>query len=253
MAKLLIFYLWVLKKNNLASEIWVVNYLADFISLFFPRLCAACNTALLRHEEILCTLCLHQLPKTNFHTQENNTLSQIFWGRVPIEHAAAWCFFHKGSKIQHLIHLMKYNEKQEIGQYLGTIYGRELMLSPFFHDVDVIIPVPLHPKRKRKRGYNQSEWIAKGLSETMKIPVDSKTLIRTTASESQTKKSRFRRWENVKEIFSVTNFTLLQNKHILLVDDVLTTGATIESCATELLKIKGVKISVAALACSVKS
>jgi ComF family protein len=209
--------------------------------------------ALLRHEDILCTICFHQLPKTNFHLQENNPVYRIFWGRVTVEHAAAWCYFQKGGKVQHLIHLMKYNGKKEIGQYLGLIYGRELMLSPLYQNVDVIIPVPLHPKKKRKRGYNQSELIAKGLSETMKIPVDTKTLIRTTASDSQTKKSRYRRWENVKEIFCVTNFTLLQNKHILLVDDVLTTGATIDSCATELLKIYGVKISVVALACPVRN
>jgi ComF family protein len=243
----------VLKKNNLALENWTMNYVSDFLSLFFPRLCATCDAALLRHEEMLCTICLHQLPKTNFHLQNDNPVSRIFWGRVPVEHAAAWCYFQKGSKIQHLIHLLKYNGKKEIGQYLGSIYGQELILSPFYHNIEIIIPVPLHPKRKRKRGYNQSEWIAKGLSETMKIPVDTKTLIRSTASDSQTKKSRFRRWENVKEIFSITNATLLQDKHILLVDDVLTTGATIESCTNELLKINGVKISVVALACPLRN
>jgi ComF family protein len=252
LAKLLIFYLWVLKKNNLALENWNMNYLTDFVALFFPRLCATCNNALLQHEEILCTLCLHQLPKTNFHTEENNAVSQIFWGRVPIEHTAAWCYFLKGGKMQHLIHLLKYNGRKEIGQCLGKIYGRDLMNTKFYQVVEVIVPVPLHPKRKRKRGYNQSEWIALGLSESMKIPVDTKTLIRATASESQTKKSRFSRWENVKEIFVVRDFKSLENKHILLVDDVLTTGATMESCATELLKIRGVKISVVALACSAK-
>ena len=185
--------------------------------------------------------------------EENNAVTRIFWGRVPVEHAAAWCYFHKGGKIQHLIHLLKYYGRREIGLYFGSIYGRELMHSPFYKNVEIIIPIPLHPKRKRKRGYNQSECIAKGLSEIMKIPVDTKTLIRATASDSQTKKTRFKRWENVKEIFSITNFIHLQNKHILLVDDVLTTGATIESCAIELLKIKGVKISVVALACSVKN
>ena len=138
------------------------------------------------------------------------------------------------------------------GQYLGKIYGRDLMNTKFYQGVEVIVPVPLHPKRKRKRGYNQSEWIALGLSESMKIPLDTKTLIRATASESQTKKSRFMRWENVKEIFVVRDLKSLENKHILLVDDVLTTGATMESCAAELLKIRGVKISVVALACSAK-
>jgi ComF family protein len=147
---------------------------------------------------------------------------------------------------------MKYNGKKEIGHFLGKIYGKDLVNSPFFHDVEVIVPVPLHKKRKWKRGYNQSEYIAMGLSESMRIPLDTKSLIRETASETQTKKSRFRRWENVKEIFAVRDFSSLQNKHILLVDDVITTGATIEACARELLKIQGVKISVVGLACSAK-
>jgi len=229
-----------------------MSYFSDFASLFFPRLCETCHNALLRHEEIVCTLCLHQIPRTGFHNEDHNVVSQIFWGRVAIEHVAAWSFFLKGGKVQHLIHLMKYNGKKEIGHFLGKIYGKDLVNSPFFHDVEVIVPVPLHKKRKWKRGYNQSEYIAMGLSESMRIPLDTKSLIRETASETQTKKSRFRRWENVKEIFAVRDFSSLQNKHILLVDDVITTGATIEACARELLKIQGVKISVVGLACSAK-
>jgi ComF family protein len=229
-----------------------MNYLSDFASLFFPRLCETCHNALLRHEEILCTLCLHQIPRTGFHNEENNTVSQIFWGRVPVAHVAAWSFFLKGGKVQHLIHQLKYNGKKEIGHFLGKVYGNDLLQSPFFKDVEIIVPVPLHKKRKRKRGFNQSECIAAGLSETMGIPIDTKSLIRASASETQTKKSRFRRWENVKEIFAVNDFRSLENKHILLVDDVITTGATIEACARELLKIQGVKISVVGLACSAK-
>jgi ComF family protein len=229
-----------------------MNYLNDFVGLFFPRLCETCRNALLRHEEIICTFCLHQIPQTGFHKEEHNTLSQIFWGRVPIEHVAAWSFFLKGGKVQHLIHQMKYNGKKEIGHFLGKIYGRDLILSPFYHDVEVIIPVPLHKKRKRRRGYNQSECIAAGLSESMGIPIDNKSLFRATASETQTKKSRFKRWENVKEIFVLNDSEYLENKHILLVDDVITTGATIEACAIELLKIHGVKISMVGLACSAK-
>jgi len=161
-------------------------------------------------------------------------------------------FFAKGGKVQHLLHLLKYKGKKEIGEYIGKIYGEDLKKSLFYSDIDVIIPVPLHPRRKRKRGYNQSEIFAKGLSESLVKPYDTRTLIRTYASETQTKKSRFRRWENVKEIFDLKDHQHLINKHILLVDDVVTTGATLEACASMLLKIPGVKVSIATIACAIR-
>jgi ComF family protein len=159
-------------------------------------------------------------------------------------------FFAKGGKVQHLMHQLKYKGKKEIGVYLGTLLGNELKMSPFYADVGVIIPVPLHPKRKRKRGYNQSEMIARGLAQSLDRPYDIHTIVRTYASETQTKKSRFRRWENVKEIFDLKDYQHLINRHVLLVDDVVTTGATLEACATMLLQIPGIKISVATLACA---
>ncbi len=229
-----------------------MTYLSDFFALFFPRLCPACHNALLKHEEVLCTLCLFQLPKTGFHLLPDNPLCTMFWGRVPLAHVAACCFFRKGGRVQRLIHLLKYHGRQDIGHYMGRMYGQQLRLSGFYDHTEVIVPVPLHPKKKRKRGYNQSECIACGLAESLQIPIDCKTLIRTTASESQTRKSRYGRWENVKEIFAVSDLKALEHKHILLVDDVLTTGSTIEACAAELLKIKGVKISVATLACVIR-
>jgi ComF family protein len=229
-----------------------MSWFSDFLSLFFPRLCAACDAALLRHEEVLCTLCLHQLPLTGFHHQDDNAVSRIFWGRVNMAHAATWCYFQKGGKVQHIIHQMKYKGRKEIGVYLGRMYGRDLMDSVLYREVEVIVPVPLHRCKQRKRGYNQSEYIARGLAESMKLPLDSKSLVRVTHSESQTKKSRLKRWENVKEIFVVKDAKTLENKHILLVDDVLTTGATIEACARELLKIPGVRVSVVALASPIR-
>ena len=150
------------------------------------------------------------------------------------------------------MHQLKYKGKKEIGVYIGKLYGEDLKKSPFYSNIDVIIPVPLHPKRKRRRGYNQSEMFARGLAEVFAKPYDIKTLVRTFASETQTKKSRFRRWENVKEIFALKNYQHLINKHILLVDDVVTTGATLEACAAMLLNIPGVKVSIATIACAIK-
>lgn len=222
----------------------------DFVCLIYPRICDACNASLLQHEEILCTVCQQQLPKTNYHLDDDNPLAKNFWGKVPIAHVAALYHFKKGGNVQHLIHQFKYKGITEIGTYLGESYGKDLLQSAFIKDVDVVIPVPLHKRKKRKRGFNQSEIFAKGLSKAMQIPCDTKTLVRTTASKTQTKKSRFKRWENVKEIFAITDTVSLKGKHILLVDDVITTGATIEACVNQLLTISDVKISVAALACT---
>ncbi len=161
-------------------------------------------------------------------------------------------YFAKGGKVQHLLHQLKYKGIKEIGIYTGKLYGVTLKKSPFYTDVDVIIPVPLHPKKQRKRGYNQSEMFACGLAEAFSKPYDIKTLVRTYASETQTKKSRFRRWENVKEIFALKDHQHMINKHILLVDDVVTTGATLEACANMLLQIPGVKVSIATIACAIR-
>lgn len=229
-----------------------MSYIYDFFSLFFPRICYSCENTLLKHEEVLCSYCLHQLPKTNFMVDEDNPVVRIFWGRVNINHASSMYYFSKGSKVQHLMHQLKYKGKKEIGLYLGKLYGDSLQKSPFYNSVDVIIPVPLHPRRLRKRGYNQSEMFARGLAGSFSKPFDVKTLVRTYASETQTKKSRFRRWENVKEIFALKNHQHLINKHILLVDDVVTTGATLDACAAILLNIPGVKISIATIACAIR-
>jgi ComF family protein len=229
-----------------------VSYIYDFFALFFPRICYSCENTLLKHEEVLCSYCLHQLPKTKFEAAEDNPIVRIFWGRVNINHASSMYYFSKGGKIQHLMHQLKYKGKKEIGLYLGKLYGESLQKSLFYKSVDVIIPVPLHPKRLRKRGYNQSEMFARGLSESFVKPFDVKTLVRTYASQTQTKKSRFKRWENVKEIFALKNHQHLTNKHILLVDDVVTTGATLDACAAMLLKIPGVKISIATIACAIR-
>lgn len=178
----------------------------------------------------------------------NNPVAQIFWGRVPIFSAAAFYGFNKGGKVQRIIHQLKYKGNQAIGVTVGKLYGYELKESEHFNTVNTIIPVPLHPKRQRKRGYNQSDCFAEGLSESMKVEADCKTLFRAAESETQTKKSRFSRWQNVETIFQLRDMTALQGKHILLVDDVITTGATFEACAQTLLQVPDIKISIAAIA-----
>jgi ComF family protein len=220
----------------------------DFISLIFPRVCTACGKPLFKFENVICTFCEQNLPRTNFHEEKDNPVSRTFWGRVNLENAAAMLYFNKGSKVQTLIHKLKYKGKKEVGIRIGEIYGKDLRESELYKDVDIIIPVPLHLAKQRKRGYNQSEMIAIGLGKSFNKFVDTQTLKRVKHTETQTKKSRIKRWENVKEIFEVKNTDGFKNKHILLVDDVLTTGATIESCVNAFGNDPGFRISVITIA-----
>lgn len=226
-------------------------FIDEFISLFYPRICLSCGVSLNTHEETICTSCLFHLPQTNFHLEKENPISIMFWGRVGITSAAAYYYYSKAGKVQNLMHHFKYKGKKEIGVYIGKLYGIELKKSHLFNGVDIIIPVPLHFIKEKKRGFNQSEMFAKGLSISMKIDYNIKILRRIVASSTQTKKSRFDRWENVKEIFEVNNQKFLEGKHILIVDDVITTGATIEACAHVLLDVPKTKVSVVAMASAV--
>ena len=232
-----------------------MNYLYDlwddFISLLFPRLCYACGNHLLRNENLICTECFVVIPRTGYHTLEDNPVAQLFWGRCKIEKAAAFSYYNKGSRIRKLIHNLKYKGIKEIGYELGRIYGLSLTTSGFTNDIDLIMPVPLHPSKKRIRGFNQSETISMGIADSTQLPVDIKSLTRKIVSATQTKRSRYERWTNVDGIFQVDDNMAIAGKHVLLVDDVITTGSTIESCTNELLKIEGVKVSVVALAFAV--
>ena len=223
----------------------------DFISLLFPRLCYACGNQLMRNENLICTECFVVIPRTNYHFIEDNPVAQLFWGRCLIEKAAAFSYYNKGSRIRKLIHNMKYNGIREIGYDLGRLYGLSLKTSGFINDIDIIIPVPLHPVKKRIRGFNQSETISMGIADATHLPVDLKSLARVLVSATQTKRSRYERWTNVEGIFQVLDSQTIMGKHVLLVDDVITTGSTIESCTNELLKIEGVKVSAVALAFAV--
>lgn len=224
------------------------HYFQDFINLFFPELCVACQGSLLNHEYSLCTHCLFDLPRTNFHTDPQNPLFRKLWGHFPFKSAAAFIYFHKGSKVQNIIHQLKYNNKAECGFRMGELYGYDLKLAEQWQGIDLIIPVPLHPKKERLRGYNQSEHIAYGLGSTMNIPISTTCLKRKVNTESQTQKSRFNRYKNLRDAFKIQNSDELTNKHVLLVDDVTTTGATLEACALALLENKNVQISIVCMA-----
>jgi len=227
---------------------FLYNLWDDFISLLFPRLCYGCGDHLLRNENIICTRCYVVIPRTNYHVESDNPVAQIFWGRCMIEKAAAFSFYNKGSKIRNLIHNLKYKGIRDIGYELGRIYGLTLKSTGFTSNIDLIIPVPLHPSKKRNRGYNQCDAISEGLSEVTGLPLKTDSLVRVTDTATQTVRSRYERWTNVEGIFKVKDPEFIRGRHLLLVDDVITTGSTVEACVTELLKVEGVKVSVVALA-----
>jgi len=218
------------------------------LNFFYPRTCISCGKVIFPNEQFLCLHCLHNLPETCYHTFEESPLSKLFLGRVRVENVAAFLFYKKGNQVQKILHYLKYNEGKAIGSFLGEMYGTQLVKDKKWKTIDIIIPIPLHKKKEKKRGYNQSEWIAKGLSTGMQIPYNTDILIRSEFTETQTKKSRFHRWENVKEVFQLTNPEALKNKHILLCDDVLTTGATLEAAIQKLAVVPSIQISVVTLA-----
>lgn len=219
----------------------------DFLSLFYPPFCLGCSGPLVKGEETLCTVCLSNLPKTHYHRRIENPVLNRLAGRLPIRHGWAFLKFQKGGVVQHLLHQLKYNNCPEIGERLGKAYGHELQEASD-DQFDLIIPVPLHKSRLRHRGYNQSAWFAKGLSDALQIPWDETISIRTQATATQTRKNRAARWENVQRVFSVSPDVSLASKRILLVDDVITTGATLEACGRHLLDCGCSTISIACIA-----
>lgn len=231
----------------------VKEYTSDLFGLFYPSICLACSQKLLRGEEIICFRCIGEMPQTNHWTQPDNKLMKRFQGRVDLQSAAAFLHFKKGNAVQHLLHELKYRKRQEVGEYIGKMFGKKLKEeNSIVQNIDLIIPVPLHWKKLKTRGYNQCDPFAQGLAETMNIPWSSTALIRNNENISQTKKKRFDRWGNVAEIFSVSDEEQLKGKHILLVDDVVTTGATAEACLQTVLKTPDCKVSFAAIAAAAR-
>lgn len=226
----------------------VLSYISDFCSLFFPEACGCCGRSLIAGEKIICTACKYDLPYTDFDRDPDNALARQFRGRFVLGFAVACFYFRQDSKVQSLIHQLKYHNRPETGLWLGKHYGRRIKEYIRMNSPELIVPVPLHRKRQKERGYNQSECIARGLSELTDIPVDITVLQRSSYTDTQTRKSRFLRFENMKDVFSVPETGKVAGKHVLIVDDVITTGATIEACALKLLESGVAKISIASIA-----
>jgi len=225
-----------------------MGYLSDFLCLVYPRVCHVCGSSLFRHERVVCSRCLHHLPAARFTNDPSNPAAQVFWGRVPLENVLTAFLYNKGNAIQQLIHKLKYRGMKEIGIFLGEALGREIAAIKENNGISCIVPVPLHPRKQRKRGFNQSEIIAAGIAKVLGVEVNTDALYRRNFSSTQTRKSKYERWQNVESIFGLRKPETVMNRHILLVDDVITTGSTIEACARALLRAEGVKVSVAAVA-----
>lgn len=226
----------------------LVEILQDFLSLFFPHYCLGCHGALLKGEELICTTCMLEMPQTNFHLDRENTLFKRLSVRIPLRHGIALFRFTKNGRVQGVLHALKYKNQPEAGITLGKLYGEKLAAAGLLHAFDLIIPIPLHRARRRKRGYNQSAKFAEGLSEKLGIPFSDAAVLRKIKTDTQTRKSKLNRWENVKEVFEVSDPALVRNRRVLLVDDVVTTGATVEACGQVLLEAGCRELSVACIA-----
>jgi ComF family protein len=224
------------------------DYINDFLHLFFPHLCVGCGTDVLNNEDVLCAKCINELPVTGFISTPNNPVEKIFYGRMDVQHAGSAFYFTKDSVIQQAIAQLKYKSNQPAGILLGKLLGCQIAESKRFDDVDCIIPIPLNDKKFYKRGYNQAEVIAKGIASIWHKPVIVDAVERILFTETQTHKNRVSRWETMAGVFTATQPETMADKHILLVDDVITTGATMEACGQALLKIPGIKLSIATIA-----
>jgi ComF family protein len=224
--------------------------LSDFVSLLFPRVCLACDEPLARGEDHICTNCRAQLPYTDYHRlpPAQNPLARRFWGKIPVKHTLSYLRFLRHGRVQHLLHQLKYQGQQDVGRVLGHWYGQELAEAGFTTEFDLIVPVPLHPRKLAKRGYNQADSFAEGLSTGLGMPWHATALQRTTHTSSQTRKNRLQRWQNVATVFEASDSTAVVGQRVLIVDDVLTTGATLEACAAALLAAGAAEVSVATIA-----
>lgn len=218
----------------------------SFLHLLFPHVCTGCGSDILNEESVLCMRCIDAMPETNFEMYANNPVEKTFWGRLPLVAATAQFYFTKESLMQQLMHQFKYKRNKELGLQLGRIMGEKIKASARF-EADALIPLPLFPAKEKRRGYNQATVLCEGMAETMNIPVLDKVIIRPQHTETQTKKGRIERWKNMEGKFILPDPGSIRHKHLLLVDDVITTGATLEACGNELLKAEGVQLSVATL------
>jgi len=217
-------------------------------NILLPRVCFGCNTQLFRGERILCAVCRHDVPLTDHNYLEENAVDRIFYGRTPIKKAGAFVFFSKNGLIKNLLHWLKYKNQEQIGVFFGDWCGAYLKENDQLRNIDVVVPVPLHPKKQRKRGYNQVALFARKIADHIGATYCDDLLIKTKNIKTQTKKGRHRRWESSKDAFELNTSNKRSFEHVLLVDDVITTGATIESCAQTLLQQKNTEVSVLSIA-----
>jgi len=226
----------------------IQQYTSGLLHLFFPHLCAGCGSDIVTTEQQLCLRCIMALPQTNFFNIPGNPVEAAFYGRVAIKNAAAGYYFTKQSLVQHIVFQLKYKGNTLLGFYMGQLLGQHLLKSSYYNQVDVMVPLPLNPAREKKRGYNQATLLCNGIASVWKKPVLDKTVIRKVYTETQTKMGRINRWQNMEGVFKVTDAPALMGKHVLLVDDVVTTGASLEACGAEILKIPGTTVSLATFA-----
>lgn len=208
----------------------------------------SCNNLLVKHEELVCNHCYISLPRSDFHLEVNNELERVFAGRIPVVKAASYYLFEKSGRVQRVLHSIKYKKNRQLAEQIGSWYAQSLKDCKEVTGADVIIPVPLHPEKQKQRGFNQSEAFAAGLGKELEIPLDTVSLLRSKYTETQTRKNKFARWENVEGKFELKNPELLKNKTVIIVDDVITTGATIDACSEALRIAEGIKIVVLSLA-----
>ncbi|ANI88059.1 hypothetical protein A9P82_01210 [Arachidicoccus ginsenosidimutans] len=223
----------------------------DLLDMIYPRYCVGCD-ALLENEEVLCVECMDELPYTDFFQTDDNPVKEIFFGRIKVEHAGSLLFYEKDSLVQRLIFDLKYKSNKNAGTLLGALLANNLRHLDWLKEIDMILPLPLHKKREQQRGYNQAIIIGEQLSEELEIPMNTKVLERTVHTETQTHKTRELRWQSMQHIFKTKDNNILQGKHVLLIDDVLTTGATLEVCGSEILKVQDTKLSIATAAYAIE-
>jgi ComF family protein len=221
---------------------------SDALHLFYPHVCTGCGSDLLKQDDLLCLRCITNLPRTNFAQHANNPIEKIFWGRMPLASAHSEFYFSKESLVQRLIHQLKYKGNTAIGFYMGQLMGQSILTGNRFNNIDGLIPLPLFPDKERKRGYNQAAIICDGMSDVLHVPVIKNNVLRQRYTDTQTKKHRTERWQNVAGSFIIKDETTLKGKNLILVDDVVTTGATLEACGTMITTIEAVKLSIATLA-----
>lgn len=217
------------------------------LQLFFPHICAGCGSDVLNRHNLICIRCMDAMPQTHFELHADNPIEKIFWGRLTIEKASSQYYFTKDSLMQRLMQQIKYKNNKELCIYLGRLMGHQLIQSNRFTDIDALVPLPLHPEKEKRRGYNQAELLCIGMAEAMYLPVFTNAVIRTEHTESQTKKGRVDRWLNMENKFEISDKESLKNKHLLLVDDVITTGATLEACGSSILNMSNSRLSIATL------